>query len=192
MRLNLKREDRNTMQEELLKAIPEFAEIEDTDLRDKVAGCWLDAMERGGWTPTALANFPFSLLIEGLDISFLEHIRACAKMSAGLHDILVDHYGEKLTLNRDYLMAGALIADVGKLLEYKPDAEKGAVKAEHGHYLRHPFSSVGLGWARGLPDEVLHIAAVHSKEGAGFKRSPEAIIFHHADFVDFQVFGGGY
>ena len=102
------------------------------------------------------------------------------------------HYGGKLKLNRDVLMAGSLIADVGKLLEYKPDEKRGAIKAEHGKYLRHPFSSVGLGWAEGLPDEVLHIAAMHSKEGAEFKRTPEAIIFHHADFIDFQVFGGRY
>jgi len=180
------------MRERLLELIPEFNEIKDADLRDKVVNCWIDGMERGGWTPDSLSKFPFSLLIEGLDISFLEHIRACAKMSASIHDLLKDHYGDKLTFNRDYLMAGSLIADVGKLLEYRPDSEKGAAKAEHGDFLRHPFSSVGLGWKQELPDEVLHIAAVHSKEGAGFRRSPEAIIFHHADFIDFQVFGGGY
>jgi len=180
------------MKDRLLELIPEFNEIKDADLREKSVGAWLDAMDRGGWTPDDLKRIPFSLLIEGLDISFLEHVRACAKMSAGVHDLLIEHYGGKLSMNRDYLMAGALIADVGKLMEYKPDAEKGAVKAEHGNHLRHPFSSVGLGWARNLPDEVLHIAAVHSKEGAGFRRSPEAIIFHHADFIDFQIFGGGY
>jgi len=180
------------MRERLLEQIPEFNEIRDEELRGKVVNTWLDGLKRGGWTPEQLQKFPFSLLIEGLEVSFLEHIRACAKMSAGIHDMLIDHYGGKLSLNRDYLMAGSLIADVGKLLEYKPDAEKGAVKAEHGNQLRHPFSSVGLGWARGLPDEVLHIAAVHSKEGAGFRRSQEAIIFHHADFIDFQIFGGGY
>ena len=180
------------MRERLMELIPEFTEIRDDELRNKVVDSWLDAMDRGGWTPDQLAKFPFSLLIEGLDVSFLEHIRACAKMSASIHDLLIDHYGSKLSLNRDYLMAGALIADVGKLMEYRPDEKAGAVKAEHGNYLRHPFSSVGLGWKQGLPDEVLHIAAVHSKEGAGFKRTPEAIIFHHADFIDFQVFGGGY
>ncbi len=180
------------MRSELLKAIPEFDEIRDERLRDQVIGTWIDALERGGWTPAQLEKFPFSLLIEGLEISFLEHIRATARMSAAIHDTLIDHYGNKLDLNRDVLMAGAMIADVGKLLEYKPDPGKGAVKAEHGKHLRHPFSSVGLGWQRGLPDEVLHVAAVHSKEGADFRRSREAIIFHHADFIDFQIFGGGY
>ncbi len=180
------------MKEQLLELIPEFGEIKDETLRENVVLTWIDAMERGGWTPDQLARFPFSLLIEGLDISFLEHIRACAKMCYTVHDLLIDHYNGKLEMNRDHLMAGALIADVGKLLEYHPDSEKGAVKAEHGDFLRHPFSSVGLGWKRDLPDEVLHIAAVHSKEGAGFRRTKEAILFHHADFIDFQIFGGGY
>ncbi len=180
------------MREQLLELIPEFNEIKDDDLREKTLQSWVIAHEKGGWEPKQLADFPFSLLIKGLDVSFLEHVRACAKMSAAIHDTLKDHYGDKLTLDRDVLMAGSLLADVGKLLEYSPDAENGAVKAEHGNYLRHPFSSVGLGWEVNLPDEVLHIAAVHSKEGVGFRRSPEAIIFHHADFVDFQIFGGGY
>ncbi|MBS1261927.1 MAG: hypothetical protein MAG453_01263 [Calditrichaeota bacterium] len=180
------------MKHRLLALLPEFREIHDDTLRENVIACWLDAMNRGGWAPDDLGSIPFSLLIEDLDVSFLDHVRACAKLSAAIHDLLADHYGDRLALNRDHLIAGALIADVGKLLEYRPDAEKGAAKAEHGRYLRHPFSSVGLGWARNLPDEVLHIAAVHSKEGAGFKRSREAIIFHHADFIDFQLFGGGY
>ena len=175
------------MRDDLLALLPEFNEIHDADLRDKVIDTWVDALETGGWTPDQLAHFPFSLLIEGLEVSFLDHIRATSKMSAAIHDLLIDHYGDKLTLDRD-----TLIADVGKLLEYRPDAEKGAVKATHGTFLRHPFSSVGLGWKHGLPDPVLHIAAVHSKEGQGFRRTPEAIIFHHADFIDFQVFGGGY
>jgi len=180
------------MREQLLEQLPEFTEIRDETLREKVITTWLEGLKKGGWTPAQLSKFPFSLLIEGLEISFLDHVRTCAKMCASIHDLLVERYGGRLKLNRDHLIAGALIADVGKLLEYQPDAEKGAVKSKHGRYLRHPFSSVGLGWAQGLPDEVLHIAAVHSKEGEGFPHSPEAIIFHHADFIDFQVFGGRY
>ncbi|MBD3166876.1 hypothetical protein GF324_09775 [bacterium] len=180
------------MKQDLLDRIPEFNEIRDESLRDKVIDTWIDAHKRGGWTPQQLDRFPFSLLIEGLDVSFLEHIRACAKMSATVCDLLLEHYGEKLKLDRDILMAGTLIADVGKLLEYQPDEDQGAKKAEHGTFLRHPFSSVALGWERGIPDAALHIAAVHSKEGAHFPRTPEAIIFHHVDFIDFQVFGGGY
>jgi hypothetical protein len=33
----------------------------------------------------------------------------------------------------------------------------------------------------------MHIIATHSKEGAGEKRLPESIVFHHADFIDFEL-----
>ena len=60
-------------------------------------------------------------------------------------------------------------------------------KSDYGRFLRHPFIGVGLGFKYKLPEEVLHIIAVHSKEGDGEKRSAEAIIFHHADFIDFEL-----
>ncbi|PYK19611.1 MAG: hypothetical protein DME55_04435 [Verrucomicrobia bacterium] len=36
-------------------------------------------------------------------------------------------------------------------------------------------------------DKVLHIIATHSHEGDKVERSIESIIFHHADFVDFDI-----
>ncbi|HEX9654790.1 MAG TPA: HD domain-containing protein, partial [bacterium] len=92
----------------------------------------------------------------------------------------------KTPVNRDHLVAGALLADVGKLYEYDKKDGK-VVKSKHGQYLRHPFSGVGLCFKYNIPEEVMHIVAVHSKEGDHFRRSPEAIILHHADFIDFDL-----
>ena len=39
----------------------------------------------------------------------------------------------------------------------------------------------------GIPGEVMHIIATHSHEGDKMERSIESIIFHHADFVDFDI-----
>ncbi len=36
----------------------------------------------------------------------------------------------------------------------------------------------------------MHIIATHSKEGTGETRSPESIVFHHADFIDFDLVKG--
>src|SRR6266513_1038806 len=38
-----------------------------------------------------------------------------------------------------------------------------------------------------IPGAVLHIIATHSHEGDKVERSIESIIFHHADFVDFDI-----
>jgi hypothetical protein len=40
----------------------------------------------------------------------------------------------------------------------------------------------------GLPEEVSHIVAVHSREGERSYRSPEAMVLHHADFIKFESF----
>ncbi len=56
-----------------------------------------------------------------------------------------------------------------------------------GQQLRHPFSGVALAYKHGIPGEVLHIVATHSHEGDKVERSIESIIFHHADFVDFDI-----
>ncbi|GBD93307.1 hypothetical protein BMS3Abin05_00890 [bacterium BMS3Abin05] len=175
------------MREKLLDVIPEIKEIKDQDLRKSVLDVWDEAMAHRNWTIEALLSIPFTLLKENVKITFLEHVRTVCRMCLAIDDVLTEAYGARKTpVNRDYLAAGALIADVGKLYEYEKKDGK-IVKSRHGKYLRHPFTGVALGFKHNLPDEVLHIAAMHSREGDGFKRSPEAIIFHHSDFIDFDL-----
>ena len=85
------------------------------------------------------------------------------------------------------LLAGSLLADVGKPLEYDKDASGEVIKGHYGEMLRHPFSGVGMCYKHGLPPEVMHMVATHSHEGDKVQRSIESIIFHHADFVDFDI-----
>jgi hypothetical protein len=174
------------MREEIEKLIPELSEIKDDEIREKTTRVWVQALERGGWTPEDLHHIPFTLLVDEVPITFLEHVRTVCRLCIRTAEVLSEAYGERVRIDRDVLVAGALIADVGKLLEYTRQGNA-IVKSRSGRYLRHPFTGVALGFEQGLPDEILHVAAVHSKEGEGFKRSPEAIIFHHADFTDFEL-----
>jgi hypothetical protein len=103
--------------------------------------------------------------------------------------VLQDAYKDRNTVNRDILISGALLADVGKALEFAYTGGK-YVKSEHAKYLRHPFSGVGLAWEQKIPDAVMHVIAMHSKEAAGGKRTPEGIVLHHCDFIDFELVGG--
>jgi len=48
----------------------------------------------------------------------------------------------------------AILADVGKLLEYELDRRKKPPKSERGQALRHPFTGVALALASGVPDAV--------------------------------------
>ena len=177
------------MRDAIAATLPELEEINDSDLRDKVIAVWEEAMTKKGWNIETLKRMPFTLLVADVNISFIEHVRTVCRMCIAMEKELNDMYSDRVSLNHDHLVAGALLADVGKIFEYDESGDK-FVKSEQGKYLRHPFTGVGLSFRHDLPDEVMHIIAVHSKEGEGFQRTAEAIIFHHADFTDFEIIGG--
>jgi putative nucleotidyltransferase with HDIG domain len=174
------------MKEEILKVIPEFYLICDETLREKTLAVWQDALQMGGWTLEQVNEMPFSLHVENCRISFIEHVRTVCKMCVAVADVLRQCYGERAEIDRDVLIAGALLADVGKLIEYEI-ADGKITKAGRGRHLRHPFTGVAMAHARQIPLEVQHIIATHSKEGEMMTRSNESVIFHHADFIDFDL-----
>jgi hypothetical protein len=69
----------------------------------------------------------------------------------------------------DTVIAGAILADVGKLLEYEKVGGK-SVQSSRGKFLRHPFTGVALAMQCGGADSVCHIIAAHAGRG----RSGEA------------------
>ncbi|PIS30040.1 MAG: hypothetical protein COT43_02650 [Candidatus Marinimicrobia bacterium CG08_land_8_20_14_0_20_45_22] len=171
----------------ITEILPEINQIKEEGLRAKVVAVWEEAMVFRGWTPEILQSIPFTLLAENVKISFIEHVRTVCKMCIVCDEVLTSAYGNRKTpIQRDYLIAGALLADVGKLFEYEIVDGK-PVKSDYGKKLRHPFSGVGIAFKHDLPPEVLHVIATHSKEGDSEKRSPESIVFHHADFIDFEL-----
>ena len=175
------------MKKLVLRLLPEIESIGNREIREKVVACWQDAIAYRGWTEELLRSIPFTLLAENVRITFIDHVRAVCRMCIAADEVLDEIHGKKKTpVNRDYLVAGALLADVGKLLEFEIVNGR-PVKSDYGKHIRHPFSGVGLAFKHDLPSEVMHIIATHSKEGEGEKRSPESIIFHHADFIDFEL-----
>jgi putative nucleotidyltransferase with HDIG domain len=103
-----------------------------------------------------------------------------------------DFMGRALPIDMDTVIAGAILADVGKLLEYEnvdgPAGRPVTRQSERGELLRHPFSGVALAMESGVPDRVCHIIAAHAAEGDLVKRTTEAYIVHHADFMAYLPF----
>jgi len=175
------------MRDRLLCLIPEFDLIGDPTLREKTLAVWKKALRLGNWVVDDLERIPFTLIIPDTSINFKDHVQGVTRVCIKVAEVLSEVYGDKITINKDYLIAGALLHDVGKLLEYTKEKGK-FTKSRAGTFLRHPFSGVGLCFGAGIPDEVLHIIAVHSKEGDGYRHSVEAIIIHYADFINFEPF----
>jgi len=174
------------MRKKLETLLPEIQLIDDADLRERTTRVWVEAMKRGNWEIRDLPEMPFTLLIQKTDVSLIQHTRAVTRTALKIAEVLIKEYGKRVAINRDHLLAGAILHDVGKLFEYRREAGK-FVKSREGELLRHPISGAAFAAERGLPPEVLHIIAAHSKEGDGARRTIEAIIVNHADFVNFDV-----
>jgi putative nucleotidyltransferase with HDIG domain len=171
------------------KYFPEIKQIKDETLRSKVGEVWNKAIEMGGWEESDLKNVPFSLLTKNSGVNLITHTRAVTRTAMETAKVMIDSYGDKISIDFDILIAGGLLHDVGKLLEYRR-ADDDFIKSASGKIVRHPFSGMALAFASGLPAEVQHMIAVHAHEGDGGFRSVEAIIVNHADFVNFESLGG--
>lgn len=175
------------MKDKVYELWPELEWIKDPVLREQTAATWELALSRSVMSPEDLKEIPFTLLVNDLKVSFMEHKRCVVHIARDSGDQINNHLGKGLSVNMDVLIAGAILADVGKLLEYEKKDGK-AVQGNYGKYLRHPFSGVSLAEACGVPPEVCHIIAAHAGEGDMVKRSVEAYIVHHADFMTFLPF----
>ena len=170
------------------KLWPELDWIQDAGLRDKTALTWALALEKSVLTPDDLNVIPFTLLCgPDLKVSFMAHKRCVVHVSREAALKMNQFFENELPVNMDVLIAGAILADVGKLLEYELKDGK-AVQGTYGKYIRHPFSGVALAEQCRVPAEVCHIIAAHAGEGDMIKRSVEAYIVHHADFMTFEPF----
>jgi hypothetical protein len=89
-------------------------------------------------------------------------------------------------VHMDHLIAGSLIHDVGKLLEYGKEGGRFVI-TEYGRTVRHPVSGFHLALEAGLPLPVAHIVMMHSTDVQKIERSPEAVIVYHADFIVFEI-----
>lgn len=177
------------MNNKVLELWPELLWINDVDLREKTAKTWETALEKSVLTPDDLNRIPFTLLAgPDLKVSFMAHKRCVVHVAKASAEKMQEFFGEDLPVDMDILISGAILADVGKLLEYELDASGKSVQGKYGKYLRHPFSGVSLAEQCGVPPAVCHIIATHAGEGNMVKRTVEAYIVHHADFMTFEPF----
>lgn len=158
------------------KVFPEIKDIANKALRDGVINAWLLAAKKGKWQK--IDDVPFTLLTDTKK-TLIEHTRTVTAMAKAIAQ-------QRDDLDLDVLLAAGLVHDVGKLLEYCRQGQH-IVKSAHGKLVRHPVSGYGLVLEAGLPLEVAHVVAAHSKEGEVVARSKEAIVIHHCDFIDFDI-----
>lgn len=151
--------------------------IKDEKLKKQVIDVWKTAADRGGWK--TFDKVPFTLLFENSG-KLTDHTKRMTNLAKAVYDQRTED------INLDYLIAGALLHDVGKLLEYEVVDGK-VVKGDYGKRFRHPVSGALLAQELGLPEEIVLIIYAHSHEGEKCERTAESYIVHYCDFIDFRI-----
>lgn len=107
----------------------------------------------------------------------LNHTVALTELCSRVADTFEKNYG--IPINRDYMIAAAILHDMMHLFEYK----KTKAGIEHtGILLDHSMLAVAELYHRGFPESVIHVVASHFGEGGPTPpRSFEALIFHYLD-----------
>ena len=176
------------MEAKIREMLPEIGWIKSPEIQKVVIDCYIDALKTGGWDPEDMAKIPFTLLIPDCPFSYKDHVQGVTRMAYAAMNEFNGIYAPidaKYTMDNDVLVAGALLHDVGKLIEYeKVNGE--TVKSQIGKDLRHPFSGTGMAMRNNCPSQIAHCIAVHAKEGDGTLRSPEAVLINKADFMMFE------
>ena len=161
---------------------PEITEIRDALLRDKVREIWERAWSISEYV--RLADVPISVSIAG---SQLKHCQGIVKGALALARVWEEVHG--VELDRDIIIAAALLMDVSKLIEIRPVGDGKHERTELGRALPHALVVASWALASGLPLQIVHIVSCHSPNGGKAPNSMEAHLLDAIDQADLNACG---
>lgn len=168
-------------------------EIENEGLRDKIVEIVENPqIEIGGTVHTwlvPLESSPGSLYRHhSYPGGIIQHIVATAKIAQSLCNVVEEIYGGEV--DRDVVLAGALLHDIFKPLTYER-AGGGIRTSKLGERMDHLTLIAAELIRRGFSLDLIHVVCSHhgGKAGPIWPRTVEALICHLADQVDSQLNG---
>src|SRR2546430_9878269 len=118
---------------------------------------WVKALERSPLRPDDLNQIPFTLLVPNCPITFMEHKRCVVHIARASAKAMHEFMGRALPIDIDTVIAGAILADVGKLLEYEIGPDGKSRQSDRGEGLGHPFPGGCRRSGGGVPGAVCHL-----------------------------------
>ena len=167
-------------EQEVRESFPELNEISDEEMREKVVESWVHALEAGnydslsemGWWPSSEAGIGGKAQIS--------HVRDVTQFAISMTDQIIERNG--VDIDRDLVVAGALLHDISKPFEFSPEGDTELVK-----YLPHPHYAVHLLKRVGFSLHMQHLVLAHSHRSGVEPRTLEAKIVQLADWMASHV-----
>jgi len=113
----------------------------------------------------------------------LLHTLSVAKLALAIADVLEGIYG--ISVDRDLVIASAILHDLFKYYQYAPDEVFGGYKTREDWYLGHDYAVVAELVARGSPEKL--VRALSEVHGQVPFSTMEGLVVHLADSVDARL-----
>lgn len=163
---------------DVLDLFPEIRDIKDAKLRTAVVEVWKELWRRSQWHD--VHDMPTS--VEVPDYPHIPHNRSVLAMALAVADTFERIHN--LKVNRDHLIAGAVLQDASKVVETRPHTKKRIEQTETGASLPHGFWSAHVALEKGVPEAVVHIILNHTPQSPRFPDSLEGKILYYVDQLD--------
>lgn len=138
---------------------------------------WVKAWENSSWED--LEEVPANPLTP--TVSLMNHMRFVVENCVQVARLRESIHGDRV--NMDYLIVGAVLHDVSKLLEYER-REGREVLSRKGELYQHGFYGAHMAIEAGLPEEIVHIILAHPPSIFARPKMTEDLILHYCDLVD--------
>lgn len=173
--LTVSQEDRNT----ILNLFPGIEKIKEPNLREKVIRTWVRIWRESPYKSLIGApNMPSELGPEDEDI--VSHTNSVVRAAESIASQIAEEYG--ISINFDYLLAGAFLHDADKPVTYERKGKE-IVLSDLGKKVGHGVYGACVALEEGLPVDVAHIIIAHTKTTNIKPATVEAIIINHCDLV---------
>jgi putative nucleotidyltransferase with HDIG domain len=174
------------LRQQIRQELPEIDQISDESLRNQAIEAWAYAIAHSSFS--SIREIPPAGnpgVQEARRGDQTDHLRGVTRMAIAIADEMQSAYPE-LEIDKDIIIAGGLLHDVGKAWEFDPERRErwaGQQRRYGRPSIRHPAMGAHICLTIGLPEEIAHIAMAHSGEGELLVRSLECMIVHQADYT---------
>ena len=169
----------NSGVEVLSRYLPRIVQIEDDELKRKTASVYLELFKSSRWK-----NLSEQPIFGNLAVSALEHTNAVVELCLQMAEVIERNH--KIKVNKDHLVASAILHDASKLVEFDPSG-KGMKQTRLGELGQHTIKCVSLMLAVGMPLEVVHAVLAHTPKSGAVPKTVEALLVYFAEAVDYNV-----
>lgn len=164
---------------------PALAYLTDEANKEKAVAAWVEVAEEGEWDKKGIEHCGISTEMRPeCTENLISHTCHVTQACAALYDSMGELFEKVGECNREDLIVGAILHDIGKLLE-NDYVDGQACHGKTAKYFRHPITGAYYAKKYGFNDKVVHMVLTHSNmlspEGPHAFNTPESLILKYID-----------